>query len=101
MDGEDLARRALMALMFLAGAVAGGVAGGDFRLAPGRALIWLRSGAGGALMAAGAALVPGGNDAMLLVGLPLLLPNLIAAYAAMAGTLMLIEYVARRFSPRE
>lgn len=100
MAGGDLVRRALMALCFLAGAVAGAVAARDFRLVPGRASLWLRSAAGGALMAAGAALAPGGNDTMLLVGLPLLLPNLVAAYAAMAGTLILIEYLARTVSLR-
>ena len=36
-------------------------------------------------MGTGAVLVPGGNDAMLLVGVPLLLPNLLAAYVAMSG----------------
>lgn len=101
MAGGDLARRAAMAALFVAGAVAGAVAGRDFRVAPGRASLWLRSAAGGMLMALGAALVPGGNDTMLLVGLPLLLPNLIAAYAAMAATLIVIEYGASRLSPRE
>ncbi|MDO9315687.1 MAG: YeeE/YedE thiosulfate transporter family protein [Burkholderiaceae bacterium] len=52
---------------------------------------WLRHAAGGALMGAGAAMVPGGNDTLLLNNLPTLTLQAIAAYAAMlagiAGTL--------------
>ncbi len=49
--------------------------------------------AGGLLMGLGATLVPGGNDTMLFTGVPLLLPNLLAAYAAFFVTLVLGLYL--------
>lgn len=50
---------------------------------PTRALAWLRHAAGGLLMGLGAAVVPGGNDTLLLNGLPTLAPQMIGAYLAM------------------
>ncbi len=51
--------------------------------------------AGGTLMGAGAALVPGGNDAPVLHALPALLPQAALAYAALvagaACTLLLLR----------
>lgn len=49
----------------------------------GSARLWACALAGGGLMGVGATLVPGGNDTMLYSGIPLLLPNLLIAYAAM------------------
>lgn len=51
---------------------------------------WARAAIGGLLMGIGVALVPGGNDTMLLVGIPLLLPQLLAGYAVVYATLILI-----------
>jgi hypothetical protein len=84
---------ALMAVVFVLGAIAGGMVSG-FRLRVGSLHDWLRALAGGTVMGIGAVLVPGGNDAMLLVGVPLLLPNLLAAYVAMS--LVLVVLVALR-----
>ena len=39
-------------------------------------------------MGVGVILIPGGNDTMLLVGLPLLLPHLMLGYAIMYATLI-------------
>jgi hypothetical protein len=91
---DAIGPHALMAIAFVLGSVAGGVALGHFHLSLGSARDWLRAFGGGAIMGVGAVLVPGGNDAMLLVGVPLLLPNLLAAYAAMS--LMLVVLVAIR-----
>jgi len=44
---------------------------------------WLRHGAGGALMGTGAAMIPGGNDTLLLNGLPTLSTAAAGAYAFM------------------
>lgn len=96
--GTDVGQHALMAETFILGAVAGGVALHRFELHLGNARDWLRALLGGAIMGAGAVLVPGGNDAMLLVGVPLALPNLVAAYLAMS--LVLLVLVALRVRAR-
>lgn len=44
---------------------------------------WLRHTAGGVLMGAGAAMVPGGNDTLLLNALPTLATQAVAAYLAL------------------
>lgn len=62
--------------------------GGTFALSLGHWRDWARAAGGGLLMGAGATLVPGGNDAMLFTGVPLLLPNLLVGYAAFAATLL-------------
>ena len=54
---------------------------------------WALAVIGGLLMGLGATLVPGGNDTMLFTGVPLLLPNLLAAYAAFFVTLVLGLYL--------
>jgi hypothetical protein len=46
---------------------------------------WLRNLAGGTLMGLGVALTPGGNDALVLYGVPTLSPHAIPAYAALAA----------------
>jgi uncharacterized membrane protein YedE/YeeE len=84
-------------VLLIAGMVAATIAGGTFNLRLGSPRDWLRAFAGGLTMGVGAALVPGGNDAMLFTGVPLLLPNLLVAYAAFAATLfaaLLLRYRA-------
>lgn len=44
---------------------------------------WLRNLAGGAMMGLGTALLPGGNDALILYGIPTFSPHAIPAYAAL------------------
>jgi uncharacterized membrane protein YedE/YeeE len=79
----------LIPLAVLIGAmVLAAVTGGQFRLLRGTLREWLAAGAGGLLMGLGATLVPGGNDTMLFTGVPLLLPNLLVAYAAFVATLV-------------
>jgi hypothetical protein len=91
-EHDGLARGATMAMVLVAGAIAGGMVRG-FRLQRGSARDWLRALAGGTVMGMGAVLVPGGNDAMLQVGVPLLLPNLVAAYLAMSLVLLALVWV--------
>ena len=98
--GMDLAWRSALAATFVTGAVAGALFGGGFVPAFGPLALWLRCLAGGALMGVGATLVPGGNDTMLLVGLPLLLPSFAVAYAAMFVVLVaLAQFGVRSRSP--
>lgn len=89
--GMGLVRRSLLSLTFVAGAVAGALIDRRFAPAVGSARLWARCLAGGTLMGFGATLVPGGNDTMLLVGLPLLLPSFAIAYLAMLATMMLLS----------
>jgi uncharacterized protein len=90
LEGMALAWRGVMAAIFVTGAVAAAVVAGKFRLDIANASSWAHCVAGGLLMGIGATLVPGGNDTMLLVGLPLLLPNLVVAYGAMAAAMLVI-----------
>jgi hypothetical protein len=50
----------------------------------------VREAIGGALMAAGAILIPGGNDSLLVTGLPAGDPNALAAYAIMFALMFLL-----------
>lgn len=61
---------------------------------PGR--LWLRTLLGGCLMGLGAALAPGGNDALILYGIPSLSPHAIPAYAAMVVGIALALIAMRR-----
>jgi len=88
--GMLLAWRSVMSLTFIAGAVAGAFITRQFRPDLGAPRRWTRCFLAGLLMGAGATLVPGGNDTMLLVGLPLLLSSFVLAYAAMVVTMALI-----------
>jgi uncharacterized protein len=46
---------------------------------------WLLNGAGGALMGFGTALAPGGNDALVMYGIPILSPYAVPTYAALVA----------------
>jgi uncharacterized membrane protein YedE/YeeE len=98
-------RWALGALFGLAAMIGGmtsaTIIGGTFALRAGCARQWLSAVAGGLMMGAGATLVPGGNDAMLFTGVPLLLPNLLAGYASFAATLALALLIRRQAVPMD
>jgi toxin CptA len=76
------------ALGLFAGAVIGATLGGRFRLQPFRVLRALRCLAGGAIMGFGAALVPGGNDNLLLWAIPGLAAYGFLAYGLMLGSIL-------------
>jgi len=98
--GRSWALGALIGLAALiAGMTSATVIGGTFRLRAGSGRHWLWACAGGLLMGVGATLVPGGNDAMLFTGVPLLLPNLLAGYASFAATLALALLIRRQAVP--
>ena len=94
--------RGLLALALLLGAIWGGWSAGRLRRVPLRAAGVLRCLAGGLLMGWGSLLIPGGNDGLILVGMPLLWPYAWAAFAAMGlsigAALWLQRAVARRAS---
>jgi hypothetical protein len=56
---------------------------GTFRLAWGPQWKWLRNIGGGLLMGLGVALTPGGNDSLVLYGIPTLSPHALPAFLAM------------------
>jgi uncharacterized membrane protein YedE/YeeE len=76
--------RWLVLVAVLAGMLVSTLQRGTFRidLTPQRA--WLRSLFGGVLMGLGVALTPGGNDSLVLYGIPTLSPHALPAYLAMA-----------------
>lgn len=97
-ETADAARRIGLALVLLAAMTVSAWRGGIVRLNLGTAQKWAGATFGGLLMGIGASLVPGGNDAMLMTGVPLLLPNLIVAYISMIIVLVTIEWMRFRRS---
>lgn len=78
-----------LAMAFVLGAIAGGLTAKRFRLLYPDLTGLGRRLAGGALMGIGAALIPGGNDRLVLVDLPLLHVHGILAYGAMAVAILI------------
>jgi hypothetical protein len=83
---HELHTRLALCAALLAGTLTGGWLRGQIGRRRVSAAWLLRCTAGGALMGAGSLLVPGGNDSLLLLGLPLLWPHAWAAVAVMAAT---------------
>jgi hypothetical protein len=82
MAGSLLAR-SLLLLALLAGATLGGYTAGRFRGTAVSLGQLAKCFAGGALMGWGSLLIPGGNDGLILVGIPLLWPYAWIAFATM------------------
>lgn len=83
-----LERLLLMAALF-GGAVLGGWTAGRFKSVPLSAGRLARCFAGGVLMGMGSALIPGGNDGLVLMGLPLLWPYAWVAFFSMCAAIAL------------
>ncbi|MFU1608522.1 YeeE/YedE thiosulfate transporter family protein [Sulfitobacter pontiacus] len=83
----------LSAVAVILGGVTAAVRYGHFTFQRPRMVGLLRSLAGGMIMGASAAIIPGGNGTLLIHGLPSLAPHAIAAYAAMTGTLCIFFWV--------
>lgn len=97
--GGEVVLRVPLVLLFLAGAFTGALSGGRFRWRGASPAILVARFGGGLAMGFGAALIPGGNDTLILIGLPLLQPTAIAAYAAMIVVIALgfgVQRLARR-----
>lgn len=86
---------ALAGAALLAGAILAGLQTRRFRFQMPRAATLLRSVAGGAVMAAGAAMVPGGNDTVLLAALPAATLSGLVGYLVMTGTVVGLLIAAR------
>lgn len=79
--------RVLLAAGLFAGASLGGWTAGKWRRAPVQLSQVARCFAGGGLMALGSLLIPGGNDGLILVGMPLLWPYAWIAFGTMCLTI--------------
>ncbi|MDX6749495.1 YeeE/YedE thiosulfate transporter family protein [Geminicoccaceae bacterium 1502E] len=97
-SGARLLTGVLLALALLGGAALAARTAGSFRYRSPEARQIARSLVGGALMGAGAALVPGGNTSLVLEGLPLLAPHALIAYPAMVAAMAAGVAVRHRLS---
>jgi uncharacterized membrane protein YtjA (UPF0391 family) len=84
---HGVAARTALLVCLLAGAIVGGWTVGRLRFTPVRATAVVRCLAGGTLMGWGGLLIPGGNDGLILVGMPLLWPYAWVAFATMCLTI--------------
>jgi toxin CptA len=91
--------RTVLALALLAGAALGGWTAGRFRSRPIGATQAGRCLAGGVLMGWGSLLLPGGNDGLILVGMPLAWPYAWLAFATMCATIATAQLAGRAFAP--
>jgi uncharacterized membrane protein YedE/YeeE len=89
--------RTLLALALLAGAALGGWTARRFRSTRLSATQLLRCLAGGILMGWGSLLLPGGNDGLILVGMPLAWPYAWLAFATMCVTIGAAQLAGRAF----
>lgn len=96
MSASLVARLALAAAL-LVGAVWGGWTAGRFRATRITAGALLRCIVGGALMGAGTLLIPGSNDGLILVGMPLLWPYAWVGFVAMCGAIGLAQLASSHF----
>lgn len=87
------------ALALLAGALVSGLLTRAFVFRGPTAATLARSLAGGAIMALGGTLIPGGNDSLLLAAIPSASLPGITAYAVMSATVMVSLASMRRLSP--
>ncbi len=83
----DTGGRTLLLLGLLGGASLGGWSAGRFRSTRIRGSDALRCLGGGALMGLGSVLIPGGNDGLILTGMPLLWPHAWVSFAVMCLTI--------------
>jgi toxin CptA len=77
----------LLLLALYAGALIGGRSAGRWRSTPVSAAQLARCFCGGVVMGWGSLLIPGSNDGLILIGIPLLRPYAWLAFAAMCGSI--------------
>jgi toxin CptA len=92
----SLVARCLLLLALLLGAALGGWTAGRYRNTRIGGAQVLRCFVGGLLMGWGSLLIPGGNDGLILVGMPLLWPYAWIAFATMCVTIAAAMFVGRR-----
>lgn len=95
---RDIGLRVLLFVALLAGAALGGLTAGRWRPTSPTGLRVALCLAGGALMGAGTLMIPGSNDGLILVGMPLLRPYAWLAFATMCLTIGIAQ-LAQRWVP--
>jgi toxin CptA len=91
-SAKSLLARVLIGIALLAGALLGGRLTRQLRFQPFTAKALARCFGGGVLMGWGSLLTPGGNDALVLIGMPLLWPYAWAAFASMCLTVAVARW---------
>ena len=94
---HNVAARGLLLLCLLVGALIGGWTAGLFKHTRVSVAALARCVAGGMLMGWGSLLIPGGNDGLILVGMPLLWPYAWVAFATMCATIGIALSIRRRW----
>lgn len=94
--GDRTALKVILALAFVSGASIGAATRGALKIIMPTARALAEKAVAGMLMGAGSFLVPGGNDAMVLVGLPHLFGYAIIAYMSMSVTVAAIIMIGAR-----
>lgn len=82
----------------ISGSIANGLFLGRFRLTPPRLAVLPGRFVGGLLMGAGSALIPGGNDSLILRGIPSGSPLAFLAYGILLATIMTLLLMVPRFN---
>ena len=95
---DNLVWQGLLFIALLAGAVAGGWVGGSLKWHRQSAITLARCLAGGMLMGWGSLLVPGSNDGLILVGLPLLWPYAWASIFIMCGVIWAAFKIEQKYA---
>ena len=93
-----LVARSLLLVALLLGAAIGGWTAGRFRHRPVRAGQLIKCFGGGVSMGWGSLLIPGGNDGLILVGMPLLWPYAWVAFGTMCVTIASAQLLRRRLA---
>jgi toxin CptA len=97
---QDVVARTALLICLLAGAIVGGWTAGRLHFTRVRAASLARCLIGGVLMGWGSLLIPGGNDGLILVGMPLLWPYAWVAFATMCLTIGSAQWVQLRLARR-
>lgn len=92
----SLLARCLLFVVLLGGAMFGGWSAGGLRAVAPSPLALLRCLAGGVLMGVGSWMIPGGNDGLILVGMPLLWSYAWVAFACMVAVIAASMLVQQR-----
>ncbi|MEP6876813.1 MAG: YeeE/YedE thiosulfate transporter family protein [Burkholderiales bacterium] len=97
---HDVAARMVLLMCLLAGAIVGGWTAGRLHFTRVRAATLVRCLIGGVLMGWGSLLIPGGNDGLILVGMPMLWPYAWVAFATMCLTIGSAQWVQLQLAKR-